>query len=290
MSFKIAIASGKGGTGKTTVSVNLFKWFNEKTNYMTHLIDCDVEEPNTLFFFEDAIQIDEQEALQQIPFIDTNQCTFCRKCEEYCEFNAITILPNHEIAEINKSLCHSCGACLVACNHHAITEHPESIGQIKSYNALNKNKLTVGQLKVGSAMQTLMISKTKEKTLGNEAITLFDSPPGTSCPVVESVADVDYVVLVTEPTPFGLHDVKLMIELVENMNKPYGLVINKSGIGNNELYKFIEDEKIELLGQIPFNKTYASKYSIGKILEEIPSEIETQYQQIAEKLAKKIVK
>nr|MDA3817963.1 cobyrinic acid a,c-diamide synthase [Prolixibacteraceae bacterium] len=144
-----------------------------------------------------------------------------------------------------------------------------------------------GRLKIGSAMQTLMIKETK-KIVQNEGITIIDAPPGTSCPVVESVADTDYVVLVTEPTPFGLHDLKLMVDLLADIEKPYGVIINKAGLGNNETQRYIEENNIEFLGEIPFTKAYASKYAGGNLLNDIPAEIENTYREIVSVLLKKL--
>jgi MinD superfamily P-loop ATPase len=289
MTKKIAIASGKGGTGKTTVSVNLFHFFNKLTEQKIKLVDCDVEEPNDLLFFPEAQCINEQKVQQMVPEIDHSKCTYCRKCAEYCEYNAITVIPKLKHAEVTSSLCHSCGACSVACEYGAITEHPVEVGKIKKFTN-NKHpdaEIFEGRLKIGSAMQTLMIKETK-KIVQNEGITIIDAPPGTSCPVVESVADTDYVVLVTEPTPFGLHDLKLMVDLLADIEKPYGVIINKAGLGNNETQRYIEENNIEFLGEIPFTKAYASKYAGGNLLNDIPAEIENTYREIVSVLLKKL--
>jgi MinD superfamily P-loop ATPase len=289
MTKKIAIASGKGGTGKTTVSVNLFHFLNKLTKQKIKLVDCDVEEPNDLLFFPEALCINEQTVHQMIPEIDHSKCTYCRKCAEYCEYNAITIIPKLKHAGVTPSLCHSCGACSVACEYDAITEHPVEVGIIKKYTTdnLRGSEIVEGTLKIGSAMQTLMIKETK-KSVQDAELMLVDAPPGTSCPVVESVADTDYVVLVTEPTPFGLHDLKLMVDLLADIDKPYGVIINKAGLGNNETHRYIEENNIELLGEIPFTRTYASKYAGGNLLSDIPAEIENTYREIVSVLLKKL--
>ncbi|MBN1927031.1 MAG: ATP-binding protein [Prolixibacteraceae bacterium] len=290
MSYKIAIASGKGGTGKTTVSVNLFKYLSEKYKKNVFLTDCDVEEPNCLIFFNDAVLLNESTATKLVPSIEKEKCTYCGKCAEWCEFNAISIIKKARFTEVNATLCHSCGACSVACNFDAITEHSDPIGKISRYESGFGCELMVGRLNIGSTMQTMMIEKTKENIPENHKVLLFDSPPGTSCPVVETISDADYVVLVTEPTPFGFHDLKLMIDLVTEMQLPFGIVINKAGLGNNEVYKFIDDNNFELLGEIPFSKEYASLYSTGNILKNIPLEIDLLFRQITERLIKKIEK
>ncbi|MBN1767082.1 MAG: ATP-binding protein [Prolixibacteraceae bacterium] len=289
MTKKIAIASGKGGTGKTTVSVNLFHFLNALTTQKIKLIDCDVEEPNDLLFFPEAQCSRQQTVHQMIPEIDTSKCTFCRKCAEYCEYNAITIIPKLKHAEVTSSLCHSCGACTVACEYGAITEHPVEVGEIKNFtNGMHPNgEIIEGRLKIGSAMQTLMIKETK-KSVQNAELMLIDAPPGTSCPVVESVADADYVILVTEPTPFGLHDLKLMVDLLDDVDKPYGVIINKAGLGNDETHRYLIENNIELLGEIPFTRAYASKYASGNLLNDIPAEIENMYREIVSVLLEKL--
>ncbi len=289
MTKKIAIASGKGGTGKTTVSVNLFHFLSKSTKQKIKLVDCDVEEPNDLLFFPEAQCVNQQMVHQMVPEIDASKCTYCRKCAEYCEYNAITVIPKLKLAEVTPSLCHSCGACSVACEFGAITEHPVEVGEIKNFKS-DKHpgcEIIEGRLKIGSAMQTLMIKETK-KSVQNAEIMLVDAPPGTSCPVVESVADTDFVVLVTEPTPFGLHDLKLMVDLLADIKKPFGVIINKAGLGNDETHHYIEENNIELLGEIPFTRAYASKYAGGNLLNDIPAEIENTYRNIVPVLLKKL--
>ncbi len=288
MPYKIAIASGKGGTGKTTVAVNLLKLLNEALGGKIELVDCDVEEPNDLIFFNDSYKKKEEKITQQIPQIDKDSCTFCRKCVDYCEFNAIVVIPHANFAEVNKSLCHSCGACMVACNHNAITEYPEPIGTINSYKT-KFNGLMEGRLKIGSAMQTMLIKNLKKKINQNNEIVIYDAPPGTSCPVVETINDVNYVVLVTEPTLFGLHDLKIMVNLMKEVKCPFGIIINKSGLGDNRVYNYLKNENIDLLGEIPFSKEYASLYAKGLIVETMPENIKKSYGSIVDYLIQKIV-
>lgn len=285
--MKIAVASGKGGTGKTTVSVNLFHLLSNDSDKKVQLVDCDVEEPNDALFFRNATKLKQEDAFQLVPEIDANKCIFCKKCSDWCEFNAITIVPNLHFAEINESLCHSCGACSLACNGGAITEKEKSLGIITYYQTENNQMLTEGRLNVGSAMQTTLIKKLKNSVRNTSAITIFDAPPGTSCPVVETVADADYVVLVTEPTPFGLYDLKITVDLLNELNKPFGVIVNKAGLGNLRVYDFLKEKKIELLGEIPFEKEYAKRYSNGKLLENIPVKTAEIYREISEKIIQK---
>ncbi len=175
--LKLAIASGKGGTGKTTVAVNLFHFIAKKYSLKTQLIDCDVEEPNDLLFVDNAEIISEEIATQLIPVIDNDKCTYCRKCVPYCEFNAIVVIPPVQFAEVNASLCHSCGACIVACEEGAITEHPEGIGTIRNYRVGSDGFLSEGRLKIGSAMQTMLIKQAKLHTRKDVDVVIFDAPP-----------------------------------------------------------------------------------------------------------------
>jgi len=283
-SLKLAIASGKGGTGKTTVAVNLFHFLLKNDSLKTQLIDCDVEEPNDLLFIHDFELDSEDIATQLIPVIDNDKCTYCRKCVSYCEFNAIVVIPPVNFAEVNPSLCHSCGACLVACEDGAISEHPIEIGRIRSYKNDQGGILTEGRLKIGSAMQTMLIKDTKQHAQEDMDVIIFDAPPGTSCPVVETVADADYVILVTEPTPFGLYDLKLTIEMLREIQKPFGVIINKAGMGDQKVHAFLSEQKIEVLGEIPYSKTYASNYASGDILNKISFDTEIQYKAIINKL------
>lgn len=289
--MKIAVASGKGGTGKTTVSVNLYNVIGKYFDENVRLVDCDVEEPNDAIFFINPELKDKKGVHQLIPQIDVEKCTFCRKCVEWCEFNAITVIKKLEFAEINPDLCHSCGACLVACEFGAITEHPQPLGVISHFRTEYGKGLIEGRLEIGSAMQTMLIKEVKKEVAGeNNSIVIFDAPPGTSCPVVETVSDADYIILVTEPTPFGLHDLKITVELLKDLQKPFGVIVNKAGLGSREVYDFFEKNNIELLGDIPFSKEYASNYASGDILNNIPVEIENTYRKIAEKLmSKKLV-
>ena len=286
MALKIAVASGKGGTGKTTVSANLFRYFDQEYAGQVVLADCDVEEPNAALFFPDTKNGKSLPVNQELPVIDTDQCTFCRKCVDYCEFNAILVIPPVKFAEINPKLCHSCGACTVACTHNAIWIKNEPIGLINHYKTENGGLIIDGTLKIGSAMQTMVIRKLKKSLPPDIDVLFLDAPPGTSCPVVETISQVDYVVLVTEPTPFGLHDLKLVISLVQEMGYPFGVVINKSTLGTRDVYDYLEKHHIEILSEIPFNEAYASLNAQGKLFEDIPGQVENAFNALAEKLMK----
>jgi MinD superfamily P-loop ATPase len=173
---------------------------------------------------------------------------------------------------------------MVACEYGAITEHPQLLGIITNFETGIGAGLTEGCLKVGSSMQTALIKQVKKNSRDSAEIINYDAPPGTSCPVVETVADADFVILVTEPTPFGLHDLKITVELLKNLEKPYGVIVNKAGLGNDEVYRFLAENQIHLLGKIPFAKEYAAEYASGNILKNIPEIVEHTYHEIAKKL------
>lgn len=283
MSFKLAIASGKGGTGKTTLSVSLYHYFSRHIPGV-QLIDCDVEEPNDALFFSGKEPNSVRPVYQSVPEIDNEKCVYCRKCSEYCEFNAIVVIPPVEFAEVNENLCHSCGACYYACEYEAIHEKEIEIGQVSAFGTEKTRFLLEGKLKIGSAMQTMMIRELKKEADPDAGLLIYDAPPGTSCPVVETLLDADFVILITEPTPFGLHDLKLMTDLMEELHLPFGVVINKSGLGDRESYRFLKEKAIRLLGEIPFSRDYAGSYSRGDLMDSVPPEIRNAYKSISEEL------
>lgn len=287
MPVHIAVASGKGGTGKTTVATNLYRAINRNNSNHALLVDCDVEEPNDVLFFPEAKQLSRTTINQEIPIIDTASCTFCRLCAEWCEFNAIVVIPPAEFAEVNSSLCHSCGACLVACPADAIHVQNEPIGTITRYQHNGGNEILEGRLKIGSAMQTMVIRSLKQSIPVDEQLVILDAPPGTSCPVVETISDANYVILVSEPTPFGLHDLKLMIALVRELGKAFGVVINKANLGNRDIYSYLKEEDIEILSEIPFSLSYASQYARADLFANIPDEVRIAHQELVKKLSKK---
>ena len=261
--FKIAIASGKGGTGKTLIATNLFYSLQQKRFTIT-LVDCDAEEPNDMVFFNGTNE-KTFDVTQKVPIIDKSKCTFCGKCREYCNYNAILILAPLKIIQVIDELCHGCGACSVACEYGAIREKDVSLGKVSRYTITEHSTVIESKMKVG-VFSPVSLIKAAIKEAGNNGIILLDSPPGTSCPFIQTVAGADYVVLVTEPTPFGLSDLKQSVETLKTMNKSYGVIINRAGLGDNEVYNYLKEEIIPLLMELPFDKTIASHYSKGEIL------------------------
>ncbi|OFY66865.1 MAG: hypothetical protein A2Y71_11630 [Bacteroidetes bacterium RBG_13_42_15] len=276
--IKIAIASGKGGTGKTFIATNIFHTL-VKNHTDAVLVDCDAEAPNAVAFFE-VKQAGSVEVTQLVPVIDTDTCTFCGKCHEYCNYNAIFILPPMRIIQVIEDLCHGCGACSVACMDGAITEKPVSLGKVNLYSDNGKPSIIEARMNIG-VMSPVSVIKAAIKQINNQVeIAILDSPPGTSCPFIQTVAPADYVILVTEPTPFGLSDLKQSVENLKTINKPCGVIINRSGLGNNEVQEYLSNENISLLLEIPFKKEIAELYSRGKIVSENDSFFACQLSQV----------
>lgn len=255
----ISIASGKGGTGKTTVSTNLAVALGSGVT----LLDCDVEEPNSHLFVNPAWDYTET-ITTPVPEVDENKCTLCGKCGEICQFKAIvvigeTVLPFHE-------LCHSCGGCMEVCPAHAIKEANRELGMIQRGHR-NGIQFIHGILRVGEAMSPPLIRKVRSFS-PRDGITIIDAPPGTSCPVIASMKDADFILLVTEPTPFGLYDLQLAVGAVRVLDIPHGIVINRADMGDDRLKKYAEEKHIPVLMEIPFDRKIAETYSKGELLVE----------------------
>jgi len=253
----ISIASGKGGTGKTTVATNLAASMGSNVQ----LLDCDVEEPNSHLFLKPKFT-ETKTVYTPVPEVDKDKCTLCGKCGEICQFRAIvvigeTVLPFHD-------LCHSCGGCMEVCPENAIREVGRELGAIQKGHR-NGIEFIHGRLRVGEAMSPPLIKKVRALTDPNK-LTIIDAPPGTSCPVIESMRNTDFVLLVTEPTPFGLHDLKLAVGAVRLLNIPHGLVINRSDIGDSQVQAYAQKEEIPILMEIPFDRNIAEAYSKGELI------------------------
>jgi len=263
--MKIAIASGKGGTGKTFVSTNLFYSLQE-AGMTVSLVDCDAEEPNVAEFVKgDGVTL--KTIKQHVPVIDVNQCVFCGKCQEYCNYHAIVFLQHSRFIQVVEDLCHDCGACLVACEYGAISEKEIEIGEISSFHVYNHSEIIEGRAHVGQ-FSPVPIIKNAIRELNGDAVAILDSPPGISCPFIATVDKADFTVLVTEPTPFGLNDLKLSVATLKHLGKPFGVIINRAGIGNRDVHKWLEVNSIPLLLEIPFDKEIARIYSEGLLLAE----------------------
>jgi MinD superfamily P-loop ATPase len=263
--LKIAVASGKGGTGKTMVSTNLF-WTLQNAGTQVSLVDCDAEEPNMAEFISGEVLV-RLPVTQNIPVIDPEICTFCGKCFNYCNYNAIVYLPSNHFIKVVEDLCHDCGACTVACRFGAISEKEKQLGTVKTMFLNSNAELIEARSDVGVYSPVPVIKKAIH-TVNDRSLAIFDSPPGISCPFIATVESADFVVLVTEPTPFGLNDLKFSVETLQQLKKSCGVIVNRAGLGNREVYDWLEANKIPLLMEIPFDREIARIYSEGHLLVE----------------------
>jgi MinD superfamily P-loop ATPase len=288
----ISVASGKGGTGKTTIAVNLALALAKDREKNVQFLDCDVEEPNAHLFLEPVITNSESVEIP-VPKINDKKCNYCGKCAEVCVFNAIAVTKNKVL--VFPGLCHGCGACTLFCPEKAITEEGNEIGVLEEGKAGPIN-FTHGRLNIGEPMAPPIIRKIKEKikkdyndnrdkNITNNHITLIDVPPGTSCPVIESIKKSDYAILVTEPTPFGLHDLTLAVGVLRKLKIPHGVVLNKCDIGDYKVEKYCQKNNIPILLSIPLDKEIAVAYSKGIPIVKVNSSYEQKFNQLFQKIA-----
>lgn len=257
----LSIASGKGGTGKTTVAVNLALSVGE-----AQLLDCDVEEPNVHLFLQDELE-EVEPVYIKVPRIEQEKCDYCGECATFCQFNALFVVGASAGREGNvfifPELCHGCGGCSLVCPRDAIREENREIGVLKRARTRDTNiDLVFGELNIGEPMPVPVIRAVKSK-LDTRKTVIIDCPPGTSCPVIHAVYGSDYCILVTEPTPFGLHDLKLMVEVLKELKIPCGVIINRAGVGDEKVYEYCSEERIEVLLEIPYTRRIAELYSQG---------------------------
>ncbi len=258
--MKIAIASGKGGTGKTIISTNLAALLAQKREPVTY-VDCDVEEPNGHLFLNPRIDNTMTVGIPT-PEIDQETCDYCGKCSEICYFNALAVLTDRVL--VFPELCHGCGGCCLICPQQAITEINREVGTIETGSADGINFIS-GKLNVGQLMAVPIIRQIRRMTGKIGGLVILDSPPGTSCPVIETIQGADYVLLVTEPTPFGLNDLKLAVDMVKALELPHGIIVNRAGVGDRKVYDYCEQEGIEIVAEIPDDRRIAEEYSKGNL-------------------------
>jgi len=276
--MRIAIASGKGGTGKTTVATNL-AWVAARNGQSVAYLDCDVEEPNGHLFLKPEIA-SSRPIGRLHPAVDEEKCTHCGLCGEICQYSAIVCVGEKVL--VYPELCHACGGCVLVCAPGAITEVLRESGKLEIGQA-GAVRFLHGLLRIGEAMSTQLIRQVKQAAPETDLV-IIDSPPGTSCPVIESVRDAGYVLLVTEPTPFGLNDLKLAVEMVRTMKLPMGVVINRAGEGDSQTAGYCRTEGIEVLATIPDDRRVAEAYSRGVLASEAMPEIRTSMEQLLARL------
>lgn len=274
--MQIAVASGKGGTGKTTIATSLAISLVGKHNIW--FLDCDVEAPNAHLFLKPDFN-QQSQAIIRIPQIETNRCSLCGKCVEVCQF--------HALAKIGKTilvfpqLCHGCGSCTWNCPEGAITEIPNSIGVLESGLTDQGVHFSHGMLTISEPMPTPVIRQLKRQGNPSEdAIVILDAPPGASCSVVETLRGADFILLVTEPTPFGLHDLRQMLGIVKEMRIPAGVIINRENGIYVPLVDFCENNHLPVLMRIPYDRFIAEGVAKGKMLTDIYPEYVNSFQQV----------
>ncbi len=271
----ISVASGKGGTGKTTIATNLALSVNEDVT----LLDCDVEEPNAHLFLD--VEIAEEKTISTfIPKINIDTCNLCRKCAEICRFSAIAIVGKTPL--VFPELCHSCEGCLEVCEVNAISRGERKLGILQS-GTVGEMSFHSGRLRIGEAMAPPLIKSVKKKQSRN-SLTIIDAPPGTSCPVITAMKNTDFVLMVTEPTPFGLHDLRLAVEAIKVLGIPGGLVINRSDLGDEGVRDYAHSENLPILMEIPFERKFAEAYSKGEPIVKVFPEWKVNFQNLYSKI------
>jgi MinD superfamily P-loop ATPase len=270
--MKVAVLSGKGGTGKTTVSASLAASLSE-----CQYLDCDVEEPNGAIFLNPKFETS-MPVKVLVPKIDRAKCDLCGDCARACQFNAIAVVKTEVL--LFHEICHHCGACVIACARDAITEVDRAIGVVEA-NA--DESFIQGKLDVGEPISIPIISEIKSRIKEDMPVVL-DCSPGASCTVVESIEDCDYCILVTEPTPFGLHDLKIAVKLAQKMDLPFGVVLNKAVKGDRLIHDFCESEGIDLLMEIPYSRETAKCYSEGILPVENDDSLKEQFRNLYQKI------
>jgi MinD superfamily P-loop ATPase len=277
----LAIASGKGGTGKTTVSVNLAKAYGAGVQ----LLDCDVEEPNAHLFLEGTASGEETVAIP-VPEVDESLCDGCGECGRICEYHAIVSFGTKPL--VFPEMCHGCGGCEKVCPKKAIREVDKRVGVIETVQAGNIT-LIQGRLDVGMAMAPPVVRAVKAR-LRKGFPAILDAPPGTSCPVIATIRGADFVLLVTEPTPFGLHDLKLAVDMVRELRIPCGVVVNRVGIGDDRVHLYCDAENIPVLVDIPDDRRIAEAYSKGRLVVEALPEYRRLFEKLSEMLLEETIK
>ena len=273
----ICIASGKGGTGKTTIATNLAVSLDGGVQ----LLDCDVEEPNAHLFMKPKINHTERVSTP-VPQVDLDKCDFCEKCGEICQFSAITVIGKKVLTF--PELCHSCKGCMMVCPREAISEKDRALGVLERGTS-GSVEFVHGRLRIGEAMSPPLINRVKEH-IDPKRIAIIDAPPGTSCPVIVALKGSNFAILVTEPTPFGLNDLKLAVGAVRTLEIPLGIIINRCDVGDDRVATYARDEDIPILMEIPDDRKIAEAYSRGVMMVDIKPEMRDRFQAVYKEITK----
>lgn len=276
----ISVASGKGGTGKTTVATNLAVSLDGECT----LLDCDVEEPNVHLFLHS--EIDRSETVTTfVPAVDESRCNGCRKCSDICRFRAIAVVGGKVL--VFPELCHSCGGCQVVCPENAISDGQRELGVVE-WGVGTGVPMIQGRIRVGEAMSPPLIRKVRAAA-DTEGLVIVDAPPGTSCPVIAAMRGADFILMVTEPTPFGLHDLRLAVGAVQMLGIPCGLVINRADMGNDRVREYALAERLPILLEIPFDRKIAEAYSCGRMIVEVMPEWKDKFRELLQQIKVEIL-
>ncbi len=282
--MRIVVASGKGGTGKTTVATSLALVASEQES--VRLLDCDVEAPNARLFLNPLFDSQKDVGIM-IPQVDKNLCNFCGKCAEVCQFHAIAVIGKKIL--VFPELCHGCGSCMLICPERAISENLNVLGVLESGQAVHGIEFAQGLMKIGEPMAVPIIRELKKwAPVVLPTIEIRDAPPGASCPVVETIRGADYALLVTEPTPFGLHDLKQVVAIARELGIPAGVVINRDGIGDNAVEIYCSENNLPILMRIPMERRIAEAIASGKLLVEAAPEYRSGFQNLLETISDEV--
>ncbi len=282
--MRIVVASGKGGTGKTTVSTSLALAAGEPVRFM----DCDVEAPNAALFLNPKLDTRKDVGIL-LPVVDESLCTHCGKCAEVCEFHAIAVVGKKTL--VFPELCHGCGSCTRVCPEHVISERLDVMGVLEGGITTTGIMFTHGVMNVGEPMAVPIIRELKKlnNSPGNDVLEIRDAPPGASCPVVETMRGADFILLVTEPTPFGLHDLKQVVGITRELGIPAGVVVNRDGIGDNAVDAYCADAGIPILLRIPMKRRFAEAIACGTTLVDAAPEYRPVFQSLLHDITARIV-
>ena len=277
--MRIVVASGKGGTGKTTIATSLALVAAEQE--AVRFLDCDVEAPNAALFLDPVLDTRVEVGIL-IPEVDESICTFCGKCAEACQFHAIAVICKRTL--VFPELCHGCGSCTLVCPENAISEYLDVMGVLESGPTAHGIDFAQGVMNIGEPMAVPIIRELKKweaiPPLSGRLLEIRDAPPGASCPVVETMRGADFALLVTEPTPFGLHDLKQVVEITRELGLPTGVVVNRNGIGDNAVQAYCEEMGLPILMRIPMERRIAEAIAGGKTLVEVAPEYRPQFQSL----------